>query len=1135
MSQTVETTSASLAGLREVLETVLHHLGDGVVVTAAGGECLYANDAAARLTGYATAEELMAAGLEQARLRFESGGPDRGSLVRAIPVNDAAGKLRYVINIFRELTAERVLASGAEQRADLLYAVTRVLADAETAEDAVSLVLQTVCEALDWAVACYWPVDQERRRVVWARPGAELHGFLAMTERAAMTEATLPGRVAATGRPEWVTRFTAERFARAKIATAEGLASGVAFPIRVAGQVAGVLEAFSSVSREQDDELMESLSALGAQLGQFLSRKRAEDERAALLARERAARSEAEAAASTLRKLERVSEAALEHLSLHDLLYSLLGRIVEVLDADMAAILLLDDDGRLSVRAMVGVDGELDDAVKVSLGEGMAGRVAASRLPLLVPDLAKIELVSPLLRDRGINSAVAIPLIVDDSVIGVVLVGSEALAQFGDHDARLLELIGDRIALAISQVTLFEAERAAQERLQFLAEASTVLASSLDVEATLGGVARLAVPHFADWCAVDLVGERDVLNRVAVAHVDQAKVGLAERLVATFPAALDDNAGIGAVVHKGEPEVSAEAMIVPLVARGRRLGALTFVFAESRRSYGEVDLRLATEVASRAAVAVDNAHLFRDAERGRDRLGFLAEASALLGSTLDVEQTLDQLCSLVAGRFADWCAIHLLDESGRAHAVAVAHRDPVRTASAQAELAAFPSTRVPPALVSRVIELGEPVLIAEWDPSLPEWSLEREEGVHSAMVVPLVARGRSVGSLSLVRAETAESYTNDDLDFSVDLARRAAVALDNARLYRASEERAQAARVLASVGDGVFLVDRHGLVRTWNRTAAAATGLPARTVIDRVAVEVIPGWAAVVSRVPVTAEGGGAPRAESLPLDLGGRELWLSIHGVAVSDGIVYAFRDLTEERALEAMRTEFVSTVSHELRTPLAAIYGAAMTLRRSDVTLAEEQRATLLAVVSGEADRLARTVNDILWASRLDTDSLHVAIENCDPLALAQDVVAAQRAHLGRSHEIVLVADEALPPVVGDPDKVGRVLINLVDNAVKYSPDGGTVTLAVQVVGVRVRFSITDHGLGIPISEQRRIFDKFYRLDPNMNRGVGGTGLGLYICRELVRRMDGRIWVESAGLGRGSTFAVELPLAGDFTEHVL
>jgi signal transduction histidine kinase len=264
------------------------------------------------------------------------------------------------------------------------------------------------------------------------------------------------------------------------------------------------------------------------------------------------------------------------------------------------------------------------------------------------------------------------------------------------------------------------------------------------------------------------------------------------------------------------------------------------------------------------------------------------------------------------------------------------------------------------------------------------------------------------------------------------------------------------------------------------------------------------------------------------------RELWLSIHGVVVPDGIVYAFRDLTEERALETMRTEFVSTVSHELRTPLAAIYGAAMTLRRSDVALDDTQRATLLDVVSGEADRLARTVNDILWASRLDTDALHVTIQACDPVALARDVVDAQLAHLDPKHELALALEGDLPPVAGDPDKVSRVLINLVDNAIKYSPDGGRVDVAVATVGAHVRFSVTDRGLGVPSSEQRRIFEKFYRLDPNMTRGVGGTGLGLYICRELVRRMDGRVWVDSQGLGGGSTFHVELPVAGDFTAHI-
>ncbi|MGH3025313.1 MAG: sensor histidine kinase, partial [Gaiellaceae bacterium] len=319
----------------------------------------------------------------------------------------------------------------------------------------------------------------------------------------------------------------------------------------------------------------------------------------------------------------------------------------------------------------------------------------------------------------------------------------------------------------------------------------------------------------------------------------------------------------------------------------------------------------------------------------------------------------------------------------------------------------------------------------------------------------------------------------------------------------------------------------HGIVRTWNRAAATVTGRQASQVVDREAAEAIPGWAPVVARVPVAAAGRSAPRAESLPLDLGERELWLSVHGVAVPDGVVYAFRDLTDERALESMRTEFVSTVSHELRTPLAAIYGAAMTLRRNDVALDDDQRGRMLDVVSGEADRLARTVNDILWASRLDAGSLHVTISSCDPVSLAHDVLEAQRVHLGRTHELVMTAEEDLPEVTGDPDKVGRVLINLVDNAIKYSPDGGRVDVRLRRFGGHVRVSVRDPGLGIPLAEQRRVFEKFYRLDPNMTRGVGGTGLGLYICRELVRRMDGRIWVDSAGLGRGSTFHIELPVS--------
>ena len=213
-----------------------------------------------------------------------------------------------------------------------------------------------------------------------------------------------------------------------------------------------------------------------------------------------------------------------------------------------------------------------------------------------------------------------------------------------------------------------------------------------------------------------------------------------------------------------------------------------------------------------------------------------------------------------------------------------------------------------------------------------------------------------------------------------------------------------------------------GVIRTWNRAAAIATGLSASAVVDRLAVEAIPGWPTIASRIAIAPVGSNtAPRPESLPLDLGGRELWLSIHGVAVPDGVVYAFRDLTEERALERMRTEFVSTVSHELRTPLAAIYGAAMTLRRSDVLLDDEQRTRLLDIVSGEADRLARTVNDILWASRLDTDTLSVTIQNCDPLALVEEVVTAQEVHLDRAHRLLVDSPGACRSSPATPTRSG------------------------------------------------------------------------------------------------------------------
>jgi signal transduction histidine kinase len=242
-------------------------------------------------------------------------------------------------------------------------------------------------------------------------------------------------------------------------------------------------------------------------------------------------------------------------------------------------------------------------------------------------------------------------------------------------------------------------------------------------------------------------------------------------------------------------------------------------------------------------------------------------------------------------------------------------------------------------------------------------------------------------------------------------------------------------------------------------------------------------------------------------------------------EGLLAREREHVERlQELDRLKDEVIATVSHELRTPLAAVYGASLTLKNRD--LAAEQRSQLLEIVHRESDRLARFVNEVLWTSHLDSGRVQTAIGPCDAREISADVLAAARTHVPENVTLALGAPEAVPPVAADSDQLRQVLANLVDNAVKYSPDGGHVEVAIEPNGKSVRFAVRDEGLGIPEDEHHRIFERFHRLDPNLSRGVPGTGLGLYIARELLRRMDADIRVESRP-GAGAEFSFELPAA--------
>jgi two-component system, OmpR family, phosphate regulon sensor histidine kinase PhoR len=356
---------------------------------------------------------------------------------------------------------------------------------------------------------------------------------------------------------------------------------------------------------------------------------------------------------------------------------------------------------------------------------------------------------------------------------------------------------------------------------------------------------------------------------------------------------------------------------------------------------------------------------------------------------------------------------------------------------------------------------------------------------------------------------------------------RVRLADERDQLYREADERGRAARVIGSIADGVLLVDGERIVRLWNPAAEAITGLPRDAILGRRLDEAIPAWPAIADSLVIPNDPSSShTRATTVPLDIEGRELWLSIRGVGFGEGAVYAFHDLTEAHRLEQLKADFIATVSHELRTPLAAVHGAAKTLQRADVAVGGEMFQRLLTVISEQSDRLAAMVNDILLASRMDSSELEIATEQVDVAALAGEVVTTVRAGAGDGLTFELVAPSTAQPAAADREKLRQVLTNLVANAAKYSPGGGRIQVELESHEGELRVHVRDQGLGIATADQDLIFEKFYRADANMTRGVSGSGLGLYISRELVSRMGGTISVESE-LGKGSTFVVTLPIA--------
>lgn len=328
--------------------------------------------------------------------------------------------------------------------------------------------------------------------------------------------------------------------------------------------------------------------------------------------------------------------------------------------------------------------------------------------------------------------------------------------------------------------------------------------------------------------------------------------------------------------------------------------------------------------------------------------------------------------------------------------------------------------------------------------------------------------------------------------------------------------------ILTLTEEGIVLVGDDDVIERWNRAAEAITGYTAQSVVGRKFGELI---ADRYSNPYKRLRGGVATVLDFRLRSSRDEDIMLTGAGVPLQyqkgrSGWIWVFRHAHTYREIEQLKSEFVSTVSHELKTPLASIKAYTATLR-TNPNVDGEMRSEFLAVIEQETDRLTRLIEDLFVVSRVQASLL---LKRRETVALSPLITRVlENVQIDwLQHPVDLTIGDVT--VSGDSDRLYEVLFNLIDNAVKYSPEGGTITVRAAQDENATRISVADSGIGVPADKLPFIFDKFYRVEEHLTSSTSGSGLGLFIIHSIVRAHGGTITVESE-VGKGTTFTLLLP----------
>lgn len=429
------------------------------------------------------------------------------------------------------------------------------------------------------------------------------------------------------------------------------------------------------------------------------------------------------------------------------------------------------------------------------------------------------------------------------------------------------------------------------------------------------------------------------------------------------------------------------------------------------------------------------------------------------------------------------------------------------------------------------------------DSELIDWIVKEQKPVTLPVangrfhtIQPLTIQDHILGMVCLDTTDLADEITPQDLEILSTLSNQVSAALLNLNLQDTLKEQLGLLHnILDSITNGMVTLDMNKRVTRMNRNAMAMLEVDPDKATGKTYAEVLPSpLVATLDEMlhETTSMGFAMERQHNHKLSEG-TEVPLAISTSLLRNeeqqvyGIVIIFRDMTASKELERLRrldqlkSEFVANVSHELKTPLTCI--KAYTEALTDM-VTEPQQRDFLKVIEEESDRLLSLITDLLNVSRIQSGKLKLNLELTDPQLIVQEVTGISKVQSPK-HSLKIHFSEYLEPMLLDKERMKEVMINLISNAIKYSPNGGEVRVAMNVFERNLRIDVTDQGMGISDENLAKIFDQFYRVDSSLTAEISGTGLGLTIVKSIIEAHGGSIRVESK-VGAGSTFSILLPI---------